>query len=273
MMRLDDALEPDSFAAYKIMTSLPAIYIASLFARPPDRINDGITLDRLAKLLDLLDEAKIQTPGMASLLGATILNGAPASGVLMILGDGQLQSISTWANMLNQKGFSSLFLCTAAQVDSAGFLREDDAPLLIGHGIALASRGASGRPLVGMPLAQLRRELQESQQKLSRLAGYPVGILAPTVSTLGHAIDGLVLEEARRAGYRLILEPGGRVTDLSVTPDSVGPDRLDYRIVSTNDAPTELANWIIGTGLSRPGAQIREFLQRPRRILTRLKLT
>jgi|GEM_PF-4690731 len=255
------------------MTSLPAIYIASLFERPPDLLSDGITLDGLAKLLELLDEAKIQSPGAASLLGANILNGAPAPGVLMILGDCQLHSISTWANLLNQKGFSSIVICGCSEVNRAGYLREDDAPLLIGHGVAIASRGATGRPLVGMPLAELRRELQESQQKLSRVAGYQVGILAPTISTFGHAVDGLVLEEARRAGYRLILEPSGRVTDLSTTQNVADPERLDYRIVTTNDAPEDLVHWIIGTGLSRPSAQIRELLQRPRRILTRLKFS
>lgn len=255
------------------MTPLPALYIAELLKDAPEVARDGMTLNALTELLELLDAAEVQSPGAPSLMGANILNRGRAAGVLMMLGDCQLSSISTWFNSLNSIGFSSVVTCSCSQVDSNGYLRADDAPILIGHGVAIASRGVTGRPLVGMPLAELRGELRESQKKLSDIAGYQVGILAPTVSTFGHAVDGLVLEEARRAGYRLILEAGGRVTELSNTSNSPDPDRVDYRIVSTNDSPQSLADWVIGTGLSRQSAQIRELLQRPGRIFSRLKLS
>src|SRR5690554_2579256 len=255
----------------EIMIYLPALYIAELFDRAPDSGCDGMTLDALSKLLDLLEAAEVQSPSAPSLVGANILNKAGAPSVLMMLGDCHLPSISAWINLLNSKGLSSIIACSYAHIEGASDLNTDDAPILIGHGVALASRGLSGRPLVGMPLAELRAELTESQQKLSAIAGYQVGILAPTVSTFGQAVDGLVLEEARRAGYRLILEPGGRVTELSSDATPINPEQLDYRIVSTDDSPKSLADWVIGAGLSRQSAQLRELLRRPRRILSRLK--
>lgn len=254
------------------MSYLPTIYVDELFDCAPEAVRDGMTLDALTSLLDLLDAATVGSPGAPALLGGSLLDDGSRSDVLLMLGNCQLSSISKWAKILNSKGFSSVVCCSCSQVDSAGYLHVYDAPVLIGHGITIASRGLTGRPLVGLPLAELRRELGESQKKLSAIAGYQVGILAPMVSTFGHAVDGLVLEEARRAGYRLILEAGGRVTDLSSNSNSPGIDRLDYRIVTTQNSPRSLADWIIGTGLSRQGAQLREMLQRPRRILSRLKL-
>ncbi|AWV90938.1 hypothetical protein [Bradymonas sediminis] len=255
------------------MIYLPTLYIAELFDRAPDKGCDGMTLDALSELLDLLEAAEVQSPSAPSLIGANILNKTGTPSVLMMLGDCHLPSVSAWINSLNPKGLSSIVACSFAQIEGASDLTTTDASILIGHGVSLASRGLSGRPLVGMPLAELRAELTESQQKLSEVAGYQVGILAPTVSTFGQAVDGLVLEEARRAGYRLILEPGGRVTELSSDATPITPERLDYRIVSTHDSPKSLADWVIGTGLSRQRAHIRELLQRPRRILSRLKST
>jgi hypothetical protein len=254
------------------MTQLPTAYIAELFDAEPSDLRDGMSFRALVELIERMNLDEVRSPAVPSLLGGELLLDDHQRGALLVLGDCRLNAVADWVRALNLQGFTSLVGCSCAQVATDGYLRADDAPILLGHGVVMASRGVTGRPLVGMALAELRRELSESRERLSAVAGYRIGILMPAVSTFGHAVDGLVLEEARRAGYHLVLEPGGGVTDLDDASNKARANVLDYRIVSTDDTPERLASWIVGAGLTRQAAQVRELLQRPRRILSRLKL-
>ncbi len=254
------------------MAQLPTAYVPHLFAQAPGKSRDGMSAPTLSALVERLDQAQVHSPAVLSLLRGKLLLGGVERAALLVLGDTRLDSVAQWADALAAASFASLVACSCADVGAPGYLRAIDAPLLTGHGIVVASRGVSGRALVGLPLEELRHELLDSRRRLSELAGYPVRTLIPTPSTLGAAVDGLVLEEARRAGYRLVLRPGRAITELDA-PLARGYSRVvDYRTVRTDDSASHLHRWIVGHGLSRRVAQVRELVNRPRRILGRLGL-
>jgi hypothetical protein len=227
-------------------------------------------VDALASLVESLADADVHAPAVTSLMrGKLSIDDAPSA--LFVLADCRLQALADWAGSLAAATYTSIVGCSLADIGTAGYPDAKDAPLLTGHGMVLASRGVSGKPLVGMSLQSLRAELERSRHELSEMAGYGVRILMPAPSTLGTAVDGLVLEEARRAGYKLVLSPGRSVTELTERPTN-GADpvqTLQYRTVRTDDSAEHLRDWILGKGLSRQVAQVRDLVNRPRRILSR----
>lgn len=254
------------------MTQLPVVYFAELFERLPEHPGDGISRAALGEFIEALHQSGAQSPAVPAILAGELLPDAQAPGILLVLGDCRLPTLAHWTQALSAQGFTSLVGCACADAQYDGFLERLDAPLLLGHGTIVASRGLTGRPLVNLGLAELRRELADSRARLSELAGYPVDILLPAVSTFGHAVDGLVLDEARRAGYRWVLVPGTRVSDLHAAPGAPArPTQLSYRIASSDDDPQRLAHWTLGEGLSRQRARVHELLRRPRRILSRMR--
>lgn len=252
------------------MAHLPTAYVDKLSSRAPSRARDGMSAATLAKLVDRLADADVYAPSVTSLMrGKLGLDHTPAA--LFVLADCRLQALADWADSLSAATYASILGCSVNQLDAPGCPGATDMPLLTGHGIVLASRGVSGKALVGMPLEELRGELEESRRKLSKIAGYQVRILMPTTSMLGGAVDGLVLEEAQRAGYKLVLGPGRSVTELDKprTNGAASIQTLHYRTVRTDDSASHLHDWILGKGLSRQVAQVRDLVNRPRRILSR----
>lgn len=79
---------------------------------------------------------------------------------------------------------------------------------LFGLGAVVASCGEDGQPLLGLPLGKLRDVLERSREVLSERCGYPVNTLWPPHDKLYRALDGLIIEEAYRAGYTRVLRPG-----------------------------------------------------------------
>lgn len=256
------------------MAKLPAAYISTLFGRVPDDAADGIVDRTLAALLEALGEAGVDTPAVTA-----FMRGRPAveeleHPVLFALGDARLPQVAAWATQMANAGFASLVGCAAAQIGQEDRLGARDLPLLTGHGVAVASRGMRGEPLVDLPVEELRAELVESRRRLSAWAGYSVRTLLPAPTALGRAVDGLVLKEARRAGYRLVLRPGRSVDELDDTARSGSAEALEvlqYRTVRTDDSPEHLRDWVVGKNLARGLAQLRELVNRPRRLLSRLR--
>jgi peptidoglycan/xylan/chitin deacetylase (PgdA/CDA1 family) len=249
------------------MSHLPAAYIPRLFSSPPKRARDGLSVDVLDTLVERIADADVRSPALSSLIRGKLAGGDLRHAVLFVLGESRIEAIAAWAGALASSTYTSMVGCASSDIGRDGYLDTDDMPLLTGHGIALASQGISGRPLIGLPLEDLREELEQSRRRLSRLAGYQVRILLPAPSTLGNAVDGLVLEEARRAGYKLVLHPGRSVTDLSNPQHDIQP--LTYRTLRTDDSPEHLHDWIVGKSLARSIAQVRDLVNRPRRILSR----
>ncbi len=253
------------------MPQLPTAYVDQLYARAPRRARDGMAVDRLDELVEQLADADVHAPAVTALMrGKIFVDHAPAT--LVVLGDCRLGALADWAGALATATYTSIVGCALDEIGTADRPNKQDMPLLTGHGIVLASRGVSGQPLVGLSLEELRHELEESRLKMSETAGYQVRILMPTPSTLGNAVDGLVLEEAWRAGYKLVLRPGGSVSEIGdAHHHSTHIHTLQYRTIRTDDSAHHLRDWILGKGLSRQVAQVRDLVNRPRRILARLE--
>ena len=245
-------------------------YVDQLHRDAPGRPTDGMTHDALEGWIERLVQAGVDSPAVPSLLAGRAGVDDLDRPVLLALADPRLESVAVWSDALAQATYSSLLVCSAQDFGSPGHIGPADGPLLLGHGLVVASRGLTGRPLVGLPLNELRRELEQSRAQLSSAVGYPVHVLVPEPNALGAAVDGLVLRQARRAGYRMVCQPGRAVNRLE---DQSGPvDRLQYRIVRTDDAPSHLSDWVVDKGLARPVARMRDLVNRPRRILSRFGL-
>lgn len=254
------------------MIKLPAIYFPELFDRQPEQLSDGLSWCGLEKLVEELDEAGVMSPAASTLLNGQLWLGQAAPGALLVLGDCRVQIVARWAELLGARGFASLVGCALSNTGTRAFLQAEDAPVLLGHGLVVASRGITGQPMVGMELSVLRQELSESREKLSQMAGYPINILMPELSITGRAVDGLVLSEAKAAGYKVVLEPGGRVSALDENGPAGSLPSLNYRRARSDDSPTELLQWVLAKRFSRPKAVLDELLRSPRRILSRFRL-
>jgi hypothetical protein len=255
------------------MPTLPLLYISNIHTNRPSNPTDGITADALNHLADKLAEAGVHSPAASGLIAGSLVPTDDVPHVLMCLGDASRSMLSRWFR-LSWSSYASVVCCTASDFGRANHIGPDDMPLVTGHGAILASRGVSGEPLAGMRIGELRRELVESRRALSDAAGYQVRLLAPTPTTFGTAVDGLVLEEARRAGYRRVLHPGDGLLDLDEDPiadKTTGCARLSYRTVDTDDSPRSLVRWVVGERFTRPAARLKQLARTPRRLLDRFK--
>lgn len=226
----------------------------------------------LEVLAEKLAESGVHSPTVSALVSGRLIQSLDAQHVLLCLGEPTRRALAHWFSF-SWSTYASLVCLPSSQLGVDDRPDRHDLPLLTGHGCVVASRGVSGDPLAGMPVNRLRDELVESRQRLSEAAGYQVRWLAPTPTTLGTAVDGLVLEEARRAGYRRVLHPGAGLFDLDEDPIADQPDgcaRLSYRPIQTDDTVDELVRWVRDERLSRPAARLRRLKRTPRRLLDRL---
>lgn len=257
------------------MPTFPTLYISTLHAHEPSPATDGLTTTAIADLAEELADADVHSPPATSLVCGSVL--APDEGprALLCLGDPSRRALAHWCRL----AWSTYASLVCVSIDDMG--RDDtigprDIPLLTGHGIIVASRGITGAPMAGMRVDTLRRELRESRQQLSEAVGYPVRWLAPTPTIFGTAVDGLVLEEARRAGYRRVLHPGSGIIELDDDPIAAqfnGCARLPYRTVQTDDSPASLVKWVVGERFTRSAARLKQLARTPRRLLDRFKKT
>ncbi|MFW5966444.1 MAG: hypothetical protein ACOCV2_02945 [Persicimonas sp.] len=249
------------------MVKLPVAAVSTIHGARPARATDGIAEGTLSELVELLDQAGVLTPSFSALVSGRV------SGVdgleqpaLLALCDDRLEQVAAWSAHLAYAGFTSLVACAADRIGEDDRLSRSDAPLLSGHGVVVASRGCNGAPLVDLPVEELRRELRDSRQRLSKMAGYAVRILMPQPTSTGRAVDGLVLEEARRAGYHLVLRPGRAVGEAEAS-DRQPLRVLPYRRIRTDDSPQHLRDWIVGRRLARGVARLRGLVDQSRRFL------
>lgn len=254
------------------MQTLPTLYIPRIHAAALSRPRDGLLLEALDALAEKLADAQVHSPTASALMAGSVLTSDDAPHALFCLGDPSREALAAWFR-LSWSTYTSLLFVASSQLDETSCISRDDVPLVTGHGCILASRGASGEPLAGMRVGRLREELVDSRALLSEAAGYQVRVLAPRPTALGTTVDGLVLEEARRAGYRRVLHPGVGLLDLDDDPiadQPAGCARLSYRTVQTDDTVDELARWILDERLTRPAARIRQLARTPRRFIDRL---
>ena len=222
-------------------------------------------------VLGALADANLQPVGWASLwlCAPTLGDGAVALSVAAADGELALAEAARWAEVLGQRGMPAWWVAPVERVAKLEAAQPGTLGALAGQGLIPCSAGLSGRPLVSLSPAQLREELEASHRALRELTGQPALALMPAPNSLGRATDGLVVREARRAGYRLILTP-------SLTPrdraDVAATGVLGVRSVEpSKDRPAELRDWVRGRGMSRTRGAIRELLRGPRRVIEALQ--
>ena len=244
----------------------PIVHIDRIVERSPNPRDRGTyALADLQRLVSLLAETGATTPSTPFLNAGFVAGESLDVPFLFALSDPGLRSIANWWEALTPTGFASLLFCASSTLDDPETISPRDFPLLTGAGVSVVSRGVSGDPLVGLNVDRLRSELAESRERLSAALGFEVRALAPAPTPEGRAIDGLVVREARRAGYRLFFEPGG-VTEIEGPTE---PRTLAYRTVRPADTPESLRDWILGQSLARTSMRLRDLLSKPKEFLER----
>jgi len=245
--------------------ALPILHVQSLTDERGDE-RGALSISELARLGRRLEANEFSTPGAAFLLAGWLSGNATRTAGLFITHETRLEPVAYWCSNLGARGYSSLLAATPYDLASPSGVSGEDMPMLLGHGVVVASRGLTGKPLVGMDVSELRRELTESRRRLSETCDYPVRALAPEPSVAGRAFDGLVEREARRAGYSLLFGPGSVAARDGLEPESV----LEYRTREAGEDASTLRDWLLGRGLSRQSARLRQLASAPNALLDRL---
>jgi hypothetical protein len=201
-----------------------------------------------SRVLDHLASA-----GLVPATPAALLAGASGVGdVSLSVSVRSMEALVGWLDTLAPTASSALAAIPSDVLDVDEALAEA-LPLIAGLGLVTASAGTSGEPLWGMGVARMRQELRGSRERLEDVCGHAVRTLVLASSRRGFALDALVLEEARAAGYETIRAPG-------FGPDAVwsrlrGIDQVvRVRQVHAADRAAELARWVAGG--ERWGAQV-----------------
>lgn len=205
-----------------------------------------VSLDALVALLDALEDAECFTlPATSYLLDDLPAHSAPRLIALTLEAPGVAWALAT-ADVLHDRSAHALLTLPSTGHE----LLAHDLRALLGMGVAVGSSGATGAPLIDRPLVSLRADLESSREALSRACGYEVRALRPTPTPVGRAIDPMILEEAARAGYALVLRPSHDV--LAWRTDAPrGVQVLAQRIWTAEDDPGSIAAWLGDERLSR----------------------
>jgi peptidoglycan/xylan/chitin deacetylase (PgdA/CDA1 family) len=140
-----------------------------------------------------------QSISLASLVaGEPFLPDGSGPGVLLTFDDGFETVLTRGAEIVAESGYAAVVFITSDKLGQEGYLDEDQVRILLGMGVAVGAHGRTHAYLSDLPLTELRRELVEPRERLSRLVGYDVQLL----SAPGGRVDARVLDEARRAGYQ-----------------------------------------------------------------------
>jgi hypothetical protein len=247
-----------------MMNRLPLLHIRRLLAAGGDRVGD-YGFDRLDQLVDLLAEADAETPSAGFLAAGLLPVDQDRPPVLFATEETRTGWLARWSERLAASTYSSLLFVSTDALDEPAEISAGDMPLVVGAGVVPVSRGRTGRPLVGMELAELRGELEESRERLSEAAGFPIRMLAPAPTATGRAIDGLVAREARRAGYTTLLKPGAGRPLATPLPDEPVP----YYTCQPDDDPERLRDWVLGGLVARGSTRLKQLTATPRAWLER----
>ncbi len=186
---------------------------------------------RAAALLDALIDAGAQPIGPLSLLLGQPLGESSAPQVALVLAWREEAALAPWIDACAARGMPCVVVC-ASDASAQGL------GAWLGHGVIVAHEPRA--PLAGAPLAMCRQELARGVARGAQL-GYAPRALWCAPNSRGACVDGLVLDEAARAGFTMLLTPGQRA------PDPMG---LMLRMWRPDDSPEALAAWVMGRTLA-----------------------
>ncbi|MBA2660754.1 MAG: hypothetical protein H0U74_00540 [Bradymonadaceae bacterium] len=241
------------------------------FPPTPDDTQCARLIELFGRVADLLAASDVQGVATTSLLMGMLCAPGEPTGVLFTNTDARAQVVARQADILAPLGYTSLLFCAADELGVGEHLQPEDLGQLGGWGVLVGSVGLSGKPLIGMRVDALRRELTESRALLSAACGYPVMALCPRADERGHSVDGLVLSEARRAGYTLVFQEGAQVIDARFFEAGAAAVALPQRTLMVDDHPFEVRKWVLGEGIARKVAAARYYAEGPMRLLRMLR--
>ena len=199
--------------------------------------------ERLEEVMEGCLGAGLGAVGLAALLGGTAmpLRGEESPGLLLGLRTGDLAFAAAFAEELGARGLTGLMSLKGNE----GGAGEIPRSLWAGTGVVLVP--GRGEVLVGKGPKEVREALEGVD---------PGGVWMPGVDRRERAVDGLVLEEARRKGVRSIWIPGVGVNRLEkVARES--PEVITARVDDGREPLEGLVAWARGDRLERGRARLK----------------
>ncbi len=192
-----------------LVSDLPLLFLPQKSLRP-DTPEGGLEYTYMWRLLEQLAKQEIHTWTPLAWWLAREVGDVPERVGLILPPTNDARAVALYARALAPFAASALLPVIPSALEQSGEedLLERDLAALSGLGLVPVSCGWTGRPLVGLPLAELRSELVKSHAFFTAATGARAVVLVPRPNALGVAVDGLVLREARAAGFqRIITEP------------------------------------------------------------------
>jgi peptidoglycan/xylan/chitin deacetylase (PgdA/CDA1 family)/glycosyltransferase involved in cell wall biosynthesis len=187
--------------AYHSISSLAGDRILGEYGTPPEAF---------ARQLDRLSRDGWHFVGLDRLLEALDGSGTlPERAVLLTFDDGYVDLLAAACPILASRGIPAVVFAVAERIGGTNEWRRREATELqlldaeglrqaSAQGVVVASHGATHRPFVGLPEAELERELTFSADRIASL-----GLPRPTVLSYPHGEwSAAVAAAVARAGYR-----------------------------------------------------------------------
>jgi peptidoglycan/xylan/chitin deacetylase (PgdA/CDA1 family) len=133
--------------------------------------------------------------------GVSVGSFGGGAGVALTFDDGGASAMLA-ASMLERRGWRGHFFITTGRIGTPGFLTAEEVSDLAGRGHAIGSHSDTHPTYMGtLSPDQLAREWRTSRETLAGILGEPPS----SAAVPGGFLSDAVLEEAARAGYRLLM--------------------------------------------------------------------
>ena len=217
---------------------------------------------RAARVADECAQRGLGAVGVASLLTGRVqgLWGMEAPAVVFGLRARSAEAVVAVGQALSVRGYTGVFGLLGNGLSTLGRRGQQ---AVLGHGM-VAAAGAD-QTLIEMTPQQVRRRFQQQRPA----DGHPP-IWMPKPDRLDRAVDGMVLEEARRAGVALLWAPGDGINGVDEPPDSPGPVVVQARVDDGAYGVERLGKWAGGHRMERGRMRLQDLGSQPRRWLRQL---
>lgn len=221
--------------------------IIALEYRQKDFADAEALAARAAQVADACVERKVEAVSMVGLL-----QGCPLGpGLVFGLRADDIKGAALFADAIGQRGYAGVL--TFRDVESAR-----------GERIGLADWVGLGLlPVQGGDEVLLKSSAKGIAKRLAQPGSPWANIWMPAPDELGRAVDGLILEEARRQEVALIWTPGSGLNDDEMLFNE--PALLRARVDDGQMEVQELAAFCAGDSFERGRAQVMRFVDTSRR--------
>lgn len=226
--------------------------IVALEYREADFDSPAVLGMRVAQVADACARKNLGAVGMARLLaGSAAPSQAAASPALLFgLRARSSEAAVAFGDAISARGYTGV-------VTWVGEGPTLDIPPSLWAGLGLVFAGGGAQVLVGASVEELEGRFGGDDDSL---------IWMPAPDKFERAVDGLLLEVARRQGVRLVWVPGGGINEVDVQSRSTEHLQvLTARVDRAEDSAPALARWAQGDRIERGRARVAEISQVPKR--------